>query len=247
MQLLQLVEQKGYKWNEQHMPAFTTAKLIPTTFGHYYANPQGIRYTSVTTMFSKLMPFMKSPIYPIWMASLQRKFDVEYAGAQIIGKYISKMAMLNGTTVHGLIEEYLNNKTHKGIVPLLPKAHFQNILPLLHNIDNIQATEIPLYSDSMKLAGTADCIAEYNNTLSIIDFKTSNHKKYESDIENYFLQATAYAEMYGELTGKKIEQIAILITCNSGHLQSFVKNPADYKELLLEKIKQFELMGGYSS
>ena len=94
----------------------------------------------------------------------------------------------------------------------------------------------------MKLAGTADVIAEYNGILSVIDFKTSNKKKQEStdQMTNYFLQATAYAKMWEELTKQKIEQIVILISNNDGHLQEFVKKPADYNTLLSEKLKQFE-------
>jgi len=96
----------------------------------------------------------------------------------------------------------------------------------------------------MKLAGTADCIAEYNGTLSIVDFKTNSKKKLESQIEDYFLQSTAYSIMFEELTGQTIEQIVILITCNDGNLQSFVKKSSDYSPLLSEKIQQFAVIGG---
>jgi len=38
-------------------PPFTSAKLIPTTYGYYYTNPQGVKYPSITTILGKLEPF----------------------------------------------------------------------------------------------------------------------------------------------------------------------------------------------
>lgn len=89
-----------------------------------------------------------------------------------------------------IIEKYLNNQKIESYPPntpsfplsshthsLLSKAHLNQLKPLLHNIDNIRCMEIPLYSDQLRLAGTCDCIAEYNDKLSIIDFKTSRKQK----------------------------------------------------------------------
>ena len=232
------LEPKQFTW--QTPPTFTPAKLIPTGNYHYYINPQGIRYPSITTVFSKIQPFESTPAYPHWIKKIEREDKVDTAGAKAIAKNNSRIAMGDGSRVHSVIEHYLNNKITNIKLPLLISAHFRNIKPLLDNIDNISATEIPLYSNTMKLAGTADCIAEYNGVPSIIDFKTSTKKKQESWIENYFLQATAYCTMWEELTKQKIPQIVILISSNDGNLQEFVKKPTDYGGLLKEKLVQFE-------
>jgi len=160
--------------------------------------------------------------------------------SEAIASYISKTATNNGSTVHNTIEHYLNNKNYSIKLPLWVNAHFENLKPLLHNINNISYTEIPLYSDSIKLAVTADCVAEYDGVPSVIDFKTSNKKKDESYIINYFLQATAYCMMWKELTNQTITQIVILISSNDGSLQEFVKKPSEYDTLLSEKLKEFE-------
>lgn len=222
--------------------SFEAAKPNHTSYEHYYNNPSGVRYASVTTVFSKLQPFNKSPAYTGWLKSIQKEYHIGEIESKTIANYISKIAMGNGTDVHELIENYLmgNEPKKEEKIPLLVQAHFDNIKPLLHNIDNIRACEVPLYSDYMKLAGTSDCIAEYNGVLSIIDFKTSNKKKPESHIENYYLQATAYAKMFEERTCQPIEQFAILITSNDGSLQSFVKNTVDYEDLLYSKLEQYE-------
>ncbi len=221
-------------------PSFTPAKLIPTTYGHYYTNPQGVRYPSATTMLGKLEPFEGSRGYDNWINKIKNEDKVDISGAKAIAKHTSRIAMSNGSTVHHTIEHYLNNKTTDIKLPLLVNAHLQNIKPLLHNINNISCTEIPLYSDSIKLAGTADCVAEYDGVPSVIDFKTSNKKKDESYIENYFLQVTAYCIMWKELTKQTIRQIVILISSNDGNLQEFVRKPSEYDELLSEKLAKFE-------
>lgn len=233
-----LQEPKKFTWIIS--PSFTPAKLIPTKYGHYYTNPQGVRYPSITTMLGKLEPFEGSRGYDNWINKIKNEDRGDISGAKAIAKHTSRIAMSNGSNVHSIIEHYLNNKNHSVKLPLLVQAHLQNIKPLLHNINNISCTEISLYSDGIKLAGTADCVGEYDGVPSIIDFKTSNKKKDESYIENYFLQATAYCIMWKELTKQSIQQIVILISSNDGSLQEFVKKPSKYDEMLSEKLIQFE-------
>ena len=85
-----------------------------------------------------------------------------------------------------------------------------------------------------------DCIAEYDNNLSIIDFKTSTSERKDSRNENYYIQASAYAEMFEERTGIPINQIVILVVTEDGVVQSFVKNKKDYLPLLIEAIKDWK-------
>ena len=84
-----------------------------------------------------------------------------------------------------------------------------------------------------------DCVAEYKGKLSIIDFKSSRREKKLEYIENYFAQATAYSIMWQQLTGQKIEQIVILITCEDGSIQEFVEKPTSYVKRLKEMIDYY--------
>ena len=111
--------------------------------------------------------------------------------------------------------------------------------PYLDNIDNIHLIEAIMYSKELTLAGQTDCIAEYRDKLSVIDFKTANKEKIEDWVDNYFLQCTAYAKMYEEIYGKKIEQIVVLIAGEDGSMQEWIKNPDDYSTQLQESIKKF--------
>jgi len=91
----------------------------------------------------------------------------------------------------------------------------------------------------LTIAGQVDCVAEYNGKLSVIDFKTSNKERIEDWVENYFLQCTAYSKMYEETFDEKIEQIVVLIAAEDGTMTSFVKEPKDYMDTLVQSIDSF--------
>ena len=110
---------------------------------------------------------------------------------------------------------------------------------LMISINNIRAQECGLYSHKYKVAGRVDCIAEYDGVLSIIDFKTSRRKRKDNYNENYYIQASAYAEMFEERTGEKVEQIAILVITEDGEVQPFLKKKYDYLPLLNEAVDNF--------
>ena len=112
---------------------------------------------------------------------------------------------------------------------------------VLHKIDNIRAQECGLYSDKYKVAGRVDCIAEYNGKLSIIDFKTSSKERNDAWNENYYIQASAYAEMFEERTGVEINQICILVVTEDGAVQEFVKDKKEYVPLIEETVSEWEM------
>ena len=111
--------------------------------------------------------------------------------------------------------------------------------PFLHKINNIYGTELVLFSDFHSMSGTADCIAEYDGELSIIDFKTSRKEKREDWIINYFLQSTAYSIMWEELTDIPISQIVILISGEDNTVSEFIKDPKIYKDELFQTLQKY--------
>ena len=84
-----------------------------------------------------------------------------------------------------------------------------------------------------------DCIAEYNNVTSIIDFKTSTKERNDEWNRSYYIQASAYAEMFEERTGTEINQIVILVVTEDGVVQEFVKTKDEYLPKLIEAIDDF--------
>ena len=53
------------------------------------------------------------------------------------------------------------------------------------------------------------------------------------------MQTTAYAQMYEELFGKRIEQIVVLLASEDGSTQSFIKETKDYMTPLMKSIDDF--------
>ena len=113
---------------------------------------------------------------------------------------------------------------------------FNRLRFLLGNINNIVGLEIPLFSDLLRVAGTTDCIAEYNGKLSVIDFKTSRKPKKEEWIDDYYMQTFAYKLMFEEMTGIEIQQIVILVACVESFDVQVFKKPAKDADEWLEKL-----------
>jgi genome maintenance exonuclease 1 len=116
-----------------------------------------------------------------------------------------------------MAEKYLNNE--EIITKKYKPEHvgdFNKLKFALNKIDNIRQQEVGLYSDMFGFAGTVDCVAEFQEVLSVIDFKTSTNNKTADMIEDYFKQCTAYAIAWYERTGEAIEDIVVLISVERG-------------------------------
>ena len=191
-----------------------------------YETPEGNKYPSITTILSVRN---KSGLMA-WRKRVGEK----------TANYIAGKAAARGTKVHQMCEDFLNNESiehHQK--DFLPWCLFTQLQKSLTKIDNIHAQEAGLYSDKYKVAGRVDCIAEYNGVLSIIDFKTSTKERNDDWNENYYIQCSAYAEMYEEQTGKEIKQIVILCVTEDGQVQEFVKEKFDYLDLLVETAEEW--------
>ena len=154
----------------------------------------------------------------------------------------SRRVLNRGNLLHQLIEDYLNNKDINllSTTPVVATL-FAQLKPELDKIDNILALEVPLWSSTLGLAGRVDCVAEYNGELCIIDFKGSTRIKRKQDIDNYFTQATAYAIMWHERTGKPIHKFNILMATEDSCVpQVFSGKPVDYVQTLYETIKSYK-------
>jgi len=152
---------------------------------------------------------------------------------------ITKRSTTRGTKVHTLIENHLLNKE---VDPDTPgsKMLFLQAKDSLANINNIYALEKSLYSTELGVAGTVDCIAEYDGELAIIDFKTAAKPKPRDWIENYFVQAAAYACMFYERTGIPVKKLVILMTCENGEVTVYQEyDKMKYMRLLVQYIQKF--------
>lgn len=117
---------------------------------------------------------------------------------------------------------------------------FEAAKPYLDKIGLVHAIERSMYSEVLGIAGRVDCIAEYDGELAVIDFKTSTKIKKEEWIEQYFVQETAYACMYFELTGIPVKKLITIMVTPDGEVKVFDKREKMYYiKLLTNYIKQF--------
>ena len=210
-----------------HVPLTTQLPEIHTETikgKRFYVTPEGKKYPSITTVLSG----RNNEGLVRWRQSVGND----------VANQIMRSAAKRGTAVHQLVEDYLNN-IELSKQDVLPVALFSILKPELDNINNIRIQEGGLYSDRLGVAGRVDCIAEYKGKLSVIDFKTSTKEKKEEWVENYFIQGSAYCEMYEERFSQAIEQVVILIVTEDGAVQTFVKDKKDYLPLLEMAIKDF--------
>ena len=152
---------------------------------------------------------------------------------------ITARATSRGTDMHTLTEHYLKNEELPVVQPLSDML-FKIAKPTLNNIDNIHSLEGSLFSKELGVAGTVDCIAEYNGELSVIDFKTSKAPKPRKWIDGYFVQAAAYACMYYELTGTPVKKLVIIMACEDGTCEVYEEyDKLKYMRLLVTYIENF--------
>ena len=192
-----------------------------------YNLPNGDWVPSITSVTS----FYNREVFRKWR---QRVGEVE-------ANRVTKESTERGTDFHEAAQAYLENKEldWNNFLPLT-QFMFNCTKPYLDKIGTIHAIERTLYSEYLGLAGRVDCIAEYDGELAIIDFKTSKKIKPEKWIEQYFVQETAYACMYYELTGIPVQKLITIMVTPEGDVHVYDKrNKSDYIKLLVKYVKEF--------
>jgi genome maintenance exonuclease 1 len=181
-----------------------------------------VSITSVTSHFNK-------EIFVKWRKKVG---DVE-------ADRITKAATSRGTDMHTLVEYHLKNEKLPEVQPISDFL-FKIAKTELNNINNIHSLEGSLYSKQLGIAGTVDCIAEYNGELAIIDFKTSKKPKPREWIDHYFVQCMAYGCMLYEITGIMVKKLVIIMACENGECVVYEEyDKGKYIKLLSEYIRTF--------
>ena len=195
--------------------------------GRLYETPTGKKYPSVTTVVG----LTKQKFIHQWR---QRVGEEE-------ANKISSRASRRGTAVHTLCEQYLLGES--AAPNMFDAEMFSKMRPHLDAIDNIHCLETQLFSHRLEVAGTVDCIAEYNGQLAVIDFKTSKRPKTEDEITDYFMQTAAYSFMFWERTKLAVKKTVIVMGVDDSDalvfeqpagpwLREFIKVRDHYKEMV---------------
>ena len=213
-----------------HVPAVLPPLERETVDGvRYYKVPDADEFVKLVSITS-VTSFWNREKFAKW----RKKIGEDKANE------ITRKATSRGTDTHTLIEHYLLNEETLPEVQPISDFLYKIAKPTLNNIDNIHALEGSLYSKQLGVAGTVDCIAEYDGELAVIDFKTSAAPKPRDWIDGYFVQAAAYACMYYELTGVSVKKLVIIMTCENGDCVVYEeRDKAKYIKLLVNYIECF--------
>ena len=174
------------------------AQQITLPDSRYYRR-NGKYYPSVTYVLGY---YPKGKFFENWLKQVGFASD-----------YIVKKAAEEGTQVHELCEAYLNGEELRFLDDRGRPQHnpdvWQMFLRFVEFWELIKPTlietEVHLFSDVLKVAGTCDLIVEINGKLWLLDLKTSNQLQ-----TTYELQTAVYGQCYEECFGKKIDHYGIL-------------------------------------
>ena len=190
----------------------------------YYDTPNGKKLVSITSVISHY----NREIFRGWRAKVGEKE----------ANKVTKQATSRGTDMHTLAEYYLKNSKLPSVQPL-SEMLFKQSKPTLDKIDNIHAQEQSLFSYELGVAGSVDCIAEYEGELAIIDFKTAKKPKPKKWVDHHFVQCAAYACMLYEMTGIVVKKFVIIMSCEDGEVVVYEEyNKRKYINLLSEYIRE---------
>ncbi len=160
----------------------------------------------------------------------------------------SAIATVQGSSLHKTMECYLNNE------PEMPRI-MPNVADLwqhLHkwldkNIRTVYAQEQDVASHQFGVAGRLDLLVGLDDdTIAVVDAKTSKRSKRDEWLSDYFLQGTFYALAVFENTGRAVKRILFPIcygdpsnpTAARG-LQVFETSPGKHYKELLVRVKDF--------
>ena len=200
-----------------------TAKFVSGR--RVYETPDG-EFTSITSLLGSL------PRFKIGINKWRQRIGKQAADFE------SKRCLTRGTQFHKICECYLSNKMIPDSFDTLPMTMFNNTKEQLGKINLIHGLEKSLWSKELGVAGTSDCIGNFSNILSIIDFKTSTKPKNKSWITKYFLQECAYSLMYKERTGIDITNLVTIFAVEDGSTQVFIENRDDWIEELYDCLNE---------
>jgi genome maintenance exonuclease 1 len=160
---------------------------------------------------------------------------------RIKNKQESERVCTRGTNLHSLVENYIMGKeVNLNNLDYKTQDLFHLIKPKVDELDEIYALETPLWSTKLGLAGRVDCIGIYEGKIQVIDFKGSTRPKDIRDIQNYFLQATAYCLMWQERTGEKVKDFSIFLASEEGIMQVFTEKTVNFVSDLKKAIDNFK-------
>jgi len=176
-----------------------TFTQVTTNDSRFYEDGEKT-YPSVTFVLSY---YPKGRYFEEWLKKVGSNAD-----------FIAKKAAAEGTIVHELAEQYLkgdkieliNQYTHSPQYDLKVWKMFLSFVDFWETSGaELLETEVFLYSDTLKVAGTCDLVCKIDGEVWVIDLKTSNHLQ-----TTYDIQSALYTRCYEECYETKVDRVGVL-------------------------------------
>ncbi len=151
-----------------------------------------------------------------------------------------------GNMMHDYLDKYITNRNtctesskNSKIASDLSKVIINNIFPMVTSFIASEATVHDQYS----YAGTLDLLAEIDDKLTIIDYKSSYRKKSSFLIDEHFQQLAAYAIAHDNMHNTEIEQAKLFIVYKESYeFEILTANKSlldDYKQMWQDKLRYY--------
>ena len=200
-------------------------KQVNRKGGRVYEDEDSNEYPSITTVLS----ILSEAGIKAWRARV---------GEEEANR-VSSRAIKRGNKVHSMIENYIQNKEvdHSD---LISTQNFKDIQPIIDDkLTKVYAIEKRMHSKHLGVAGTVDCVGEWDGQRAIIDWKTSAKFKKKEWVHSYFMQACAYSIMWEELTKQPITQLVVAIASDEGP-QIFIEHRDNWDKDLISVINDYK-------
>jgi len=215
---------------------YNTLNRVDSTEGRKYADPNGNKLPSVTTILTATTPIEKKEALTQW----RKRIGNDKAND------ILKESSGRGTRMHKWLENYIKTGVtgEPGSNPYSLQSH-----QMAHSIINqglvkcneFWGTEVSLYYPKI-YAGTTDLVGLHEGSEAIMDHKQTNKPKKREWIDDYFIQLAAYAAAHDELYGTKIRKGVVFMCSQDNQYQEFIVEGSEfdkYSDLWFKRVEQY--------
>jgi len=188
-----------------------TSKRVNIMDNRFYSRNNDY-YPSVTSIL-QFMP--KGKFFETWLKDVGHNSDI-----------IARKAADEGTQVHDAIERYLLGEKIQWLDENDHSNYSLDVWKLILKFHDFWTTvkptliesEIHLFSDQYKYAGTCDLVVEIEGVRWLLDIKTSNSIHTSMD-----LQLAAYAQAWNETFKEQIEKTGIIWLKSSKRKEGYLQ------------------------
>lgn len=187
-------------------------KTYNDDIGRIYVTPKG-NYYSVTTMLGATSD-------RTWLEEWKERVGEEEANQRMhIGASF-------GELFHQFCQNYLEGNPLPKTSNFIVIQSFNNAKSFLDkHVTKLIGCEVPLYSETLQLAGRADAIVEWDGVNTVLDFKLLSDIFPADEHLDYMLQATCYAMMIKERMNMICKQNVIFMMPRGGRTPQIDKRP----------------------